>query len=434
MEEAVKQHYNCRERYTKNEACGIGRRVTNVVKNTCIEENIQCRNAINLFGGGHGAQISFLQKMLPPLKQVNVYDLSEEALQEASDRCSASLPCTLHPCDFTQPLPSDQQHCETQLVEAGLCLHYAAMSERSWTQAILNCKQLMKKNARLVVTVPHSEHIMLLFRTQWVRVHCGCSWEKAYETLILKNDDCAAAVHELGEKPVASMAEYGIPADIATKLAADDPDFELLRQRACGVIHVDNVFTILADWVVSWDHPPTLGDDEWGKVYYFRLHAKATDNTFCPEPLIPAKGWDIMAEQCLRQVLSRQTLLQWLWNRRKSCSPSIFQALGRDHVDSSVELYLHSYSVTVLHLYEVPQPVMTCLPVAKMLQKCGRSPAAQHGFVCFKPPLVAHHCVDMRWDRVLGFVKEEKVEEEQPQKQFILTEEALKELLARKVS
>ena len=431
MQDVVRQHYNDRKRYSKSEACFIGRSVTNAVKNACIQRHVQCTEDITLFGGGHGAQIGFLESIVR-VKRLHLYDLSEDALKSAADRAGC-LPCTLHPCDFTQPLPSDQPHCKTQLVEAGLCLHYAATSEQNWVQALQNAKQLLKKDGRLIVTVPHAEHIIFMFRVQWVRVHCGCKWQQAYDTLIANNDDCEAAMRALGGSPATTMQQCGVPDDVAQGLASDDPGFELLRQRACGVVHIENTFTILADWLVSWESPPTLGQHEWGKIYYFRLHAKTTSNSFCPEPLIPSAAWELVAEMGFRQQEPRQTLMQWLWRRRQSCSPTLFKALGSTRVDTTVDLYLQTYCVTVLHLYEVPQAPPHSSFLTSYLHQCGRTPCAKDGSIWFEPPLKPAVSNNMRWDRVLGWVKEDEMEEEQPQHQFTLTEEALKELARRRI-
>ena len=431
MQQAVQGHYNDRKRYSKNEACFTGRSITNAVKNACIQNHVKCTDAITLFGGGHGAQVGFLESVVR-VKQLHLYDLSEDALKSAAERAGC-LPCTLHPCDFTQPLPADQTHVKTQLVEAGLCLHYAATSEQNWVQALQNAKQLMQKDGRLIVTIPHAEHIIFMFRVQWVRVHCGCAWQQAYDALITHNDDCSAAMRALGGSPAETLQQCGVPDDVAQGLASDDPDFELLRQRACGVVHVDNVFTILADWVVSWECPPTLGEHEWGKMYYFRLHAKTTSNSYCPEPLIPSAAWSIVADMGFRQHEPRQTLMQWLWDRRHSCSPALFKALGRTRVDATVDLYLHTYCVTVLHLYDVPQRVPPPLSLTSYLFQCGRTPCAQDGSIRFEPPLQPAVDDRMRWDRVLGWVQEDEMEEDDPQPQFTLTEEALKELARRRL-
>lgn len=423
MEQLVCEHYDARKRYDKKEACGVGRKVTNVVKNSCIQAHLESNKAITLFGAGHGAQIQFLESQMH-IQLLHMYDLSEKALQSAAERAGV-VPCTLHPCDFTQPLPIEEEHCQTQLVECGLCLHYAAVSESAWTQMLLNLKQLLLPKGKVVVTVPHAEHIVFLFRTQWVRIHCGCEWQAAYEALIKHGDDCEAAVRFLGGSP----AVCGIPEDIAEKLATDDPDTQELLQRACGVVHIENVFTVLADFVIEWETPPTLGHAEWGKLYYFRLHAKHSDNSFCPEPLIPRIGWQLMAEHGLREALPRQTLMQWLWDRRMSSSELLWRALGSKPVDASVDAYLLTYTVCVYQLFQVPQRVKPQPKLAEYLLQRGQQPCASGGNIFFQKPL-ASTPVSHQWDRVKGWVKDTS-DEEDVHTQFISSEEAIAEARRR---
>lgn len=256
-------------------------------------------------------------------------DVSSVALHSLHDRASAGMTVNLHHCDFTQALPADQEHKPARLVEAGLCLHYAATSEADMQQLVSNMHRLVADKGRLIVTIPNSRFIMFCFRVQWVRVWTGQSWRGAFDALVKSEDNCVRAVHMLGGFNPPASIDGCVPAEFVDNLNGDGTlPHRVLLERAMGVVDVPKCCTLLAQFRVNLQQPPSLGHAEFGKTYFFRLHSSASGNTFCPEPLVPERAWEMFAAAGFRACNKYQDVLSWLKHRENSSNEQIFRALG----------------------------------------------------------------------------------------------------------
>lgn len=352
MVSAVEKHYNERARYGKSDGCAPLRGLLNAVKNTeIVRAPVPCkerRKHITLVGAGHGAQIQFLQQN--KFTDVDAYgtcacacvwwvcgidwlrlDVSRVALETLHDRAAAGMVVNLHHCDFTQPLPVDQEHKPASLVEAGLCLHYGASSEQCMRQLVSNLQSLVALNGRLIVTIPNSQFIIFCFRVQWVRVWSGRSWDDAFSALVKCENNCVRAVQSLGGFQPPTNIEDCVPAEFVDKLSGSGDGtlpHRILLERAMGVVDIPKCCTLVAQFRVTLETPPTLGPDEFGKTYFFRLHSSVNENTFCPEPFVPASAWDMFAAAGFRACSGYQDVLAWLKHRQNSSNEQIYRALG----------------------------------------------------------------------------------------------------------
>lgn len=257
----------------------------------------------------------------------------------------------LHHCDFTQPLPTEQEHKPAQLTEAGLCLHYAATSAQHMQQLVHNLQALVLQKGKLIVTIPNSEFIMFCFRVQWVRVWSGQSWQSAFDALVLSKDDCVRAVHTLGGfNPDSDIDKY-VPPEFVDKFKGDGSiPHRVLLERAMGVVDVPKCCTLVAQFRVSLEQPPCLGYDEFGKTYFFRLHSSVSTNTYCPEPMVPRKAWDFFAAAGFRACHKYQDVLSWLSQRENSSNEQIFRALGGTPIGTPTTMYVFTLIFTAVQM------------------------------------------------------------------------------------